>query len=261
MTFSNDTLAPLVSIVGAGPGAADLLTVRALRRLGQAHVVLYDNLVSAEVMALCAPDAELIYAGKKYGDQVDPRQRQQVINEAMVAHARQGKRVVRLKSGDPFIFGRAAEEIRYLAEQQIPYEVVPGLTAGLAAASLVHIPITERNFSNAVLLCTAHTANYDFEQLEALANMLRTGTTLVMYMGLSNMPQVVAKLQAAAGPEAVYVSAISQVSGPQQRLVTALLPDIEAALAQAALPMPVVFVIGKYACSLDEAAAHLSSVS
>lgn len=261
MTPSNDTLAPLVSIVGAGPGAADLLTVRALRCLEQAHVVLYDNLVSAEVMALCAPGAELIYAGKKYGDQVDPRQRQQAINEAMVAHARQGKRVVRLKSGDPFVFGRAAEEIRYLTEQQVPYEVVPGLTAGLAAASLVHIPITERNFSNAVLLCTAHTANYDFEQLDALANMLRTGTTLVMYMGLSNLAQVVAKLQAAAGSETVYVSAVSQVSGPRQRLVTAPLADIEETLAQAALPMPVVFVIGKYACSLDEIAAQLHSVS
>jgi len=253
---TNDILPPLVSIVGAGPGAVDLLTVRALRRLEQAEVVLYDNLVSAEIMALCPPGAVLVYAGKKYGDQRDPEQRQQAINEAMVAHARQGKRVVRLKSGEPFIFGRAAEEIRYLREQQVPYEVVPGLTAGIAAASLTHIPLTERNHSNAVLLCTAHTANYDFEQLDALANMLRTGTTLVMYMGLSNMPQVVAKLQAAVGSDAVYVSAISHVSGSQQRLVTALLPDIEAALAQAALPMPVVFIIGKYACSLDEAAAH-----
>lgn len=261
MTSSSDTSAPLVSIVGAGPGAADLLTMRAVHRLGQAHVVLYDNLVSAEVMALCTPAAELIYAGKKYGDQVDPRQRQREINETLVAHARQGKRVMRLKSGDPFIFGRAAEEIRYLDEHQVSYEVVPGLTAGLAAASLVHIPVTERNFSNAVLLCTAHTANYDFEQLDALANMLRTGATLVMYMGLSSMPQVLAKLQAAAGTEVVYVSAISQVSRPQQQLVTARLPDIEAALAAAALPMPVVFVIGKYACSLGEVAAHLHSAS
>lgn len=257
MSSVNDTLPPLVSIVGAGPGAADLLTLRALRRLEQADVVLYDNLVSAEIMALCAPGAVLVYAGKKYGDQLDPEQRQQAINEALVAYARQGKRVVRLKSGDPFIFGRAAEEIRYLREQQVPYEVVPGLTAGIAAASLVHIPLTERNHSNAVLLCTAHTANYDFEQLDALANMLHTGTTLVMYMGLSNMGRVVETLRVAAGPAVIHVSAISQVSGPGQRLVTALLPDIETVLAQANLPMPVVFIIGKYACSLDEAEAYL----
>ena len=257
MSLTNDILLPLVSIVGAGPGAVDLLTLRALRRLEQAEVVLYDNLVSAEIMALCPPGAVLVYAGKKYGDQRDPEQRQQAINEAMVAHARQGKRVVRLKSGEPFIFGRAAEEIRYLREQQVPYEVVPGLTAGIAAASLTHIPLTERNHSNAVLLCTAHTANYDFEQLDALANMLHTGTTLVMYMGLSNLGRVVETLRAAAGPAAIYVSAISEVSGPGQRLVTALLPDIEAALAEANLPMPVVFIIGKYACSLDEAAAYL----
>lgn len=254
---TND-LPPLVSIVGAGPGAVDLLTVRALHRLERAEVVLYDNLVSEEIMGLCAPDALLIYAGKKYGDDVDPRQRQQEINAAMVAHARQGRRVVRLKSGDPFIFGRAAEEIRYLIEQQVPYEVVPGLTAGIAAASLAHIPLTERNFSNAVLLCTAHTANYDFEQLDALANMLRTGTTLVMYMGLSNIDRVLEKIQAAVGPAEIYVSAISQVSSPRQRMVTARLPDIEAALATAALPMPVVFIIGKYACSLDEATAYLT---
>ncbi|GAC1369023.1 MAG: uroporphyrinogen-III C-methyltransferase [Hymenobacter sp.] len=257
MSPANDIPPPLVSIVGAGPGAADLLTLRALRRLEQAEVVLYDNLVSAEIMALCAPGAVLAYAGKKYGDQLDPEQRQQAINEALVAHARQGKRVVRLKSGDPVIFGRAAEEIRYLREQQVPYEVVPGLTAGIAAASLAHIPLTERNHSNAVLLCTAHTANYDFEQLDALANMLHTGTTLVLYMGLSNLGRVVETLRAAAGSETIYVSAISQVSGPGQRLVTALLPEIETALAQANLPLPVVFIIGKYACSLDEAAAYL----
>ena len=247
---------PLVSIVGAGPGAVDLLTVRALRRLEQAEVVLYDNLVSEEIMGLCAPSALLVYSGKKYGDQLDPEQRQQRINETMVTYARQGKRVVRLKSGDPFIFGRAAEEIRYLREQQVPFEVIPGLTAGIAAASLAHIPITERNHSNAVLLCTAHTANYDFEQLDALANMLRTGTTLVMYMGLNNMSRVVEKLRVAAGSEAIYVSAISQVSSPGQRLVTALLPDIESALANANLPMPVVFIIGKYACSLAEAESY-----
>ncbi|NML40416.1 uroporphyrinogen-III C-methyltransferase [Chitinophaga sp. G-6-1-13] len=236
-----------VQIVGAGPGAADLLTVRAVRCIGQADVVLHDNLVSADILALCRKDAELIYTGKKYGDAIDPVERQQHIHELMAEHAANGKKVVRLKSGDPFIYGRAAEEVRYLQEHNIAFEVVPGLTAGIAAASLCQVPLTERNRSKAVLFCTGHTANYDFEQLEALANMLRTGTSLVMYMGLSNLPKVIAKLQVAAGAETIYVTAVSQVSAPTQQTVTATLSEIEAALTSRPLPMPVVFIIGKYA--------------
>ena len=255
MTSASDTLALLGRIMWGGPSAADLLTVRALRRLAEAYVVLYANRISAEVTALCAPDAERVYAGKIYGDQVGPRQ--QPINEATVTPARQSKRVVRLKSGDPCTFGRAAEEIRYLAEQQVSYEVV----SDLAAASLVNIMVAERDFSNAVLLCMAHAANCDFEQLDALANVLRMGNMLVMCMYLSHLPQVVARLQRAAGPETLYASAIYQVSELQQRLITARLPNIEAVLAEAALPMPVAFVFGKYAYSLDEVAAHLHSVS
>ncbi|RBL91328.1 uroporphyrinogen-III C-methyltransferase [Chitinophaga flava] len=239
-----------VCIVGAGPGAADMLTVRATRCIETADVVLHDNLVSDEILALCRPDAERIYAGKKYGDTKDPAVRQQQIHELMRLHALNGKKVVRLKSGDPFIYGRAVEEIRYLQEHHIPFEVVPGITAGIAAAGLCQVPLTERNHSNAVLFCTGHTANYDHEQLDALANMLRTGTTLVMYMGLSNLSVVVAKLLQAAGSETVYVTAVSKVSAPQQQQVTASLQEIEAAIHQAALPMPVVFIIGKYATSI-----------
>ncbi|HVI45277.1 MAG TPA: uroporphyrinogen-III C-methyltransferase [Chitinophaga sp.] len=236
-----------VCITGAGPGAADLLTVRALRSIEHADVVLYDNLVSAEILALCRPGTEMIYAGKKYGDQGDPVARQVHINRQMELYAREGKKVVRLKSGDPFIYGRAAEEVRYLREQNIPFEVIPGLTAGIAAASLCHIPLTERNRSNAVLFCTGHTANYDHEQLDALANMLRTGTSLVMYMGLSNLPGVLEKLKLAAGEETVYVTAVSQVSGATQQTVTATLNEIENRLAATPLPMPVVFIIGRHA--------------
>jgi uroporphyrin-III C-methyltransferase len=252
---NNKVLHP-VCIVGAGPGAVDLLTIRAARCIEQAEVILYDNLVSAEILALCKPQAERIYTGKKYGDAINPLTRQAHIHELMVIHAQAGKKVVRLKSGDPFIYGRAAEELRYLQEHQVPYEVVPGLTAGIAAASLCHIPLTERNHSNAVLFCTGHTANYDFEQLDALANMLRTGTTLVMYMGLSNMPAVLEKLQLAAGSETIYVSAISQVSGPQQQTVTATLTEIAAQLLLHPLPMPVVFIIGKHAKSITNETRH-----
>lgn len=243
---------PLISIVGAGPGAADLLTLRAWRRLQQAEVVLYDNLVSDEILACCNTAALMQYCGKKCGDSVDPALRQQQINEWMVSYAKEGKKVVRLKSGDPFIYGRAIEEIRYLQQHQVACEVIPGITAGIAAATSCHIPLTERNVSNAVIFCTGHTADYNFEQLDALANMLRAGTTLVMYMGLSNLQRVIEKLQAAAGKEKIYVSAVSQVSLTSQRLVTGELNTIAAMIAQAALPMPVVFIIGKQAWPLLE---------
>ena len=243
----------LVSIVGAGPGAADLLTLRALRRLQQADVVLYDNLVSDEILACCSATAQMQYTGKKCGDRLDPVLRQQQINELMVMHARQGKKIVRLKSGDPLIYGRAMEEIRYLQQNQVACEVVPGITAGMAAAASCHIPLTERNICNAVLFCTGHTAAYDFEQLDAMANMLHTGTTLVMYMGLSNLKRIIEKLHEATGKEKIYVSAISSVSLASQQLVTGELHNITTVIEQAALPMPVVFIIGRQAWSLQQA--------
>lgn len=243
---------PLVSIVGAGPGAADLLTLRALQRLQQADVVLYDNLVSEDVLACCNSTAVMLYAGKKCGDKTNPVLRQQQINELMVMHARQGKKTVRLKSGDPFIYGRVIEEIRYLQLHQVACEVVPGITAGMAAAASCHIPLTERNICNTVLFCTGHTAQYDFEQLDAMANMLRTGTTLVVYMGLSNLQRIIEKLREAIGNEKIVVSAISKVSLAAQQLVTGELHNIVAMIEQAALPMPVVFIIGKQAWSLQQ---------
>lgn len=252
---------PLVSIVGAGPGAVDLLTLRAWQRLQQAEIILYDNLVSDEILSCCNTAAIMQYCGKKYGDHIDPVLRQQQINEQMVLYAKEGKKVVRLKSGDPFIYGRAIEEIRYLQQHGVACEVVPGITAGIAAAASCHIPLTERNTSNAVVLCTGHTASYDFEQLNALASMLRTGTTLVMYMGLSNLQRVIEKLQEATGKEKIYVSAVSQVSLSSQRLVTGELSNITEMIEQAALPMPVVFIIGKQAWSLQAADTFIQTIA
>lgn len=235
--------APMVSIVGAGPGAMDLLTMRALRRLQEAEVVLYDNLVSEEILSCCAKGVLLEYVGKRYGDRVDPMVRQQRINERLALHARAGRKVVRLKSGDPFIYGRAIEELRYLEAQGILCEVVPGITAGIAAAAACHIPLTERNSSNAVLFCTGHTADHDLDQLDTLAAMLYGGTTLVLYMGLSNLEVFVKKLRAVMGGMPVRVSAVSKVSQPGQRVVRAGLDRICEELAEARLEMPVVFII------------------
>ncbi len=241
-----------VSIVGAGPGDPELLTVRALNRIKSADVILHDNLVPEAILELSSPTAEKIYVGRKYADTQDQMDRQQNINDLMRNYALQGKNVVRLKSGDPFIFGRAVEEIRYLLHHNIPFEMVPGITSGIAAANLQQIPLTERNRSNSVLFCTGHTSNYDFEQLEALANMLKTGTTLIMYMGFKNLKEVISKLKEVNKRETLYLSAISKVSQPDQSIITGTLNEIEQKLEKEPLPMPVVFIVGKYAFPITQ---------
>lgn len=235
-----------VYIVGAGPGDPELLTLKAHRCITQADTLLYDNLVPDAILHL-SEKAEKIYVGRKYGDASDQYDRQMHINELMKAHAAQGKKVVRLKSGDPFIFGRAIEEIRYLSAHQVPYEIVPGITAGIAAANLASIPLTERSRSNSVLFCTGHTADYDFAQWEALSNMLATGTTLVMYMGLKTLPTILERLRGIDAESELWISAISRASHPDQRILTGKLHEIETLIEQEGLPMPVVFIIGKNA--------------
>jgi uroporphyrin-III C-methyltransferase len=233
-----------VSIVGAGPGDPDLLTRRAFHRIEQAHLVLRDLLVPDALLAATGTHAEIVDVGRRYGSAEGQAERQARINALMQEGWLHGRRVVRLKSGDPLVFGRAAEEARFLATHGIPYEFVPGITAGLAAASLAGVPLTERHRASAVLLCTGRTAEGDVAQVEAWAALLGGGTTLVFYMGLRALTGLVPRLRAAlpAGTE-VDVTAISQASLPAQRQVTAKLEAIEARLAEAALEPPVVFIL------------------
>lgn len=236
-----------VCILGAGPGDPELLTVRGFNRIKSADVILHDNLVAEAIINLRSPGSELVNVGRNYGDLSSQEERQQNINTLMRQYYQEGKNVLRLKSGDSFIFGRAIEEIRYLAEHAVPFEVIPGITAGIAAANLEFIPLTERTRSNSVVLCTGHTASYDFEQMEALGNMLKTGSSLIMYMALKSLREIVVRLKKVLPDEVVHVSAISQVSLKGQKLVTGSLDEIEQKLEQADLPMPVVFIFGKHA--------------
>jgi uroporphyrin-III C-methyltransferase len=158
-----------------------------------------------------------------------------------------GRRVVRLKSGDPLVFGRAAEEARYLLDHGIPFEFVPGITAGLAAANLAQVPLTERHRTPSVLFCAGHAADDEPVPVESWAALLRGGTTLVLYMGLTALARIAPLLRAALPGEAIHVTAVSQVSAPEQRQVAARLEDIEARLAADPLPHPVVFLLGRHA--------------
>lgn len=232
-----------ISIIGAGPGDPELLTVKAYRLIQEADVILHDNLVSDAILESNA-NAEKIYVGRKFGDKSNQMERQQRINELLFEHQQKGKRVVRLKSGDPYIYGRAAEEARYLTEKQTPFEVIPGISAALAAANIYNIPITERNHSNAMLICTAHTADYSFEQLNGIAHMLKAGNTISIYMGLKSLHRIIPKLLEVCKDVTIPVNAISNVSRKGQHIVTGTLGTIENLVKNSNLPMPVVFIIG-----------------
>ncbi|CAM1374671.1 uroporphyrinogen-III C-methyltransferase [Tenacibaculum xiamenense] len=232
-----------IAILGAGPGDPELLTVKAFRLIKDADIILHDNLVSSEILDLNA-NGEKIYVGRKFGDQSNQIDRQEAINVLLHENYKKGKKVVRLKSGDPYIYGRAAEEARYLTKHKVPFEVVPGITAAIAAANTLNIPITERNHSNAMLICTAHTADYSFEQLNGIAHMLKAGNTISIYMGLKSLHRIIPKLLEVCKDENIPVNAISNVSRNNQRIVTGTLGTIEKVVASASLDMPVVFIIG-----------------
>ena len=187
-------LQPLVSLVGSGPGALDLLTIRALKRIKEADIILYDALINEPLLAEADPNCEMIYTGKLFQDGQDQRQRQIKIHELMAHYFNQQKRVVRLKSGDPMIFGRAMEEIRFLEKHNIPWEVIPGVTAGIAAAGLNGLPLTERGKSRLVLLTTAYTESGEMPEDTPWLATLKDGGSVIFYMALSKLNQLVNRL-------------------------------------------------------------------
>ncbi len=235
-----------VTIAGAGPGDPELLTLKVLIRLQEADVVLHDSLISSEILALVPDTTEKIHVGKRCGDGQDQKKRQENINAMMVRYASEGKRCVRLKAGDPFVFGRGVEEIRALRENGIDAEVIPGITAGLAAANMLHIPVTERNRTTSLLFCTGHTANYSLEQFQGVISLLREGSPIVMYMGVENFEAIVRRLLDAGLPASLKVSIVSKVSLPGQTLLTGTLKTITAIVRAKEVETPAVFFIGEH---------------
>ena len=227
-----------VYIVGAGPGNPDLLTFAALRLMQQADVVLYDNLVSSEIVDMTRRDAERIYVGKQRAKHALC---QEDINALMLERAQQGQRVLRLKGGDPYTFGRGGEEIERLAASHIPFQVVPGITAAAGVAAYAGIPLTHRDHAHACLLVTGHLKDGSLD-LDWLA-MVRPQQTLVIYMGLAGLPLLSQQLMAHGMPIDTPAAVIQDGTLPRQKVITGTVADIaERSVGQ--LKGPTLIIIG-----------------
>jgi uroporphyrin-III C-methyltransferase/precorrin-2 dehydrogenase/sirohydrochlorin ferrochelatase len=229
-----------VYLVGAGPGNPDLLTFRALRLMQQADVVVYDRLVSPPILDMCRRDADRVYVGKERDNHALP---QEDINLLLVRLAKEGKRVLRLKGGDPFIFGRGGEEALALARAGIAFEVVPGITAATGVAAAVGIPLTHRAIAQACVLVTGSRRKSDPElDWKGLA---RPGQTIVVYMGLAGLERVSRELIAHGLSPRTPAAIIQQGTTPGQRFVGGTLAALPRLAVEARLRAPTLIVIGK----------------
>ena len=238
--------AGLVSLVGAGPGDPDLLTVKALRCLQRADVVYHDNLVSAAVLDRCRRDARRIDVGRRAFVDTDAAGRQEAINERLLADAKLGLRVVRLKGGDPLMFGRGGEELAFLRQQDVAVEVVPGVTAALACAAVAGVPLTHRDWAHSVHFVTARGKDGDIDGAD-WETLAKPGQTLVVYMGLGALVPFRDRLLAhGAAPEtpAITVSC-GTLSG--QRIVAGTLENLPDRVAEANLELPATTIVGSVA--------------
>lgn len=227
-----------IALVGAGPGAADLLTLRALRLLQDADVIYYDRLVDPAVLDLARRDAERVFVGKEVGASSWPQDR---INAVIVAAAKQGRKVVRLKSGDPGIFGRLAEELDAAHAAHIPIEIVPGVTSASAAAASLGRGLTERGATDRLMLATAACKPGDPDP--DWAAMLKPGTTLAVYMGVKKASCIVRSLQDAGAPMSLEVEIISNASTPRERVTRCTLDRLPATLVQDGIENPAIIFI------------------
>jgi uroporphyrin-III C-methyltransferase/precorrin-2 dehydrogenase/sirohydrochlorin ferrochelatase len=229
-----------VYLVGAGPGDPELLTLRAVRLLKQADVIVYDNLVSDGVLAFVSPSAERIYAGKRRNEHT---LRQEQINALLVKLAGEGKQVVRLKGGDPFIFGRGGEELQTLAASGVAFEVVPGVTAASGVSSYAGIPLTHRDYAQCCLFVTGHlkdgTADLDWPSL------VRLNQTVVIYMGLGGLPEICRQMVAHGASPELPIAVVQDGSMRTQKVVTGTLANMAERVAQASLKSPCLTIVGE----------------
>lgn len=231
------------TLVGAGPGDPELLTIKALKAIQRANVLLVDDLVSPEIVACAAPSARIVYVGKRGGCKSTP---QAFIEKLMLQAVQDGEDVVRLKGGDPFIFGRGGEEVEHLRAAGVEVEIVNGITAGLAGLTSLGAPLTHRDHAHGVVFITGHAkpgdAGTDWQALAATAHAAKL--TLVIYMGVSSIESITTSLQAGGLPAATPAAIIQHASLAQQRHAITTLGALPATLHAQQLGSPSVLVIG-----------------
>lgn len=239
LRHSEDLHRGAVYLLGAGPGDPDLMTFKAQRLLQSADVVLYDRLVAPEIVAMARRDAQTIYVGKARAEHPVP---QQQINQLLLTLALEGKRVVRLKGGDPFIFGRGGEEIELLAEHKIPFQVIPGITAASAAACYSGIPLTHRDYAKSVRFVAGHlkdgTVNHNWDDFHCETE------TLVFYMGLVGLPVICEELQRHGRRGDTPIALVERASTPQQRVITGSLETMVDIVQREQAHAPTLIIVG-----------------
>lgn len=243
-----------VYLIGAGPGAADLMTLRALNMLRAADAVVYDRLVSAEILDLAPPSARMIAVGKASGHHTVPQER---INEILCDLAREGLTVARLKGGDPMIFGRGSEEAAFLNDRGIAVEYAPGITAAQGMAAATGVPLTHRGLATGVRYVTGHRARDARLDLD-WKSLACENTTLVIYMGAANIAEIALKLMRAGLPGSLPVLAISNLTTAREARRLSRLDRIGLDMAERPLPAPVLFVVGHVVSLCRDAALAVS---
>ncbi|MBV9152781.1 MAG: uroporphyrinogen-III C-methyltransferase [Alphaproteobacteria bacterium] len=237
-----DFLPGSVWLVGAGPGDPGLLSALALHAIARADTVVYDALVDPRILALAAPGARLDYAGKRGGR---PSPSQPDISARLIALAREGRRVLRLEGGDPFVFGRGGEEALALADAGVPFRIVPGITAGIGGLAYAGIPVTHREMNSAVTFVTGHSSEGAVPNGVDWEAIARGSPVIVLYMGLRHLESIASRLIAAGRKADEPVAIVSKATTPAQRVLVTTLAEAATAVVEARLEGPTIIAVGE----------------
>ena len=237
-----------VYLVGAGPGDAKLITLKAIELIQKADVVLYDRLVSKKIISMIPQNAERVYVGRSVGDDT---KHQDTTNELMVKHARSKKHIVRLKGGDPFIFGRGGEEAEFLKKHKIKYEIIPGITSGIGSAASFGIPLTHRRHASSVAFVTGHEDPKKDTKSVKWRQLAKSVDTIVIMMGISNIGAICKQLAAGGMDKDMPVAVIQDGTTLKQRMITGTISNIADMIKVEKIRPPANIIIGRVACLPD----------